>query len=64
VRHSRARGRGAIRVLVASVILLVPLGSACSDGQSGEPACAAPTQESGGASAPTTCPDTGTGGGY
>jgi hypothetical protein len=46
------------------VIVLVPLGSACSDGQSGEPACPAPAQESGGGSAQTTCPDTGTGGGY
>jgi hypothetical protein len=64
VRHSRARGHAGIRVLVASVIVLVPLGSACSDGQSGEPACAAPTQGADEESAPTTCPDTGTGGGY
>jgi hypothetical protein len=64
VRHSRARGSGAVRALVASVIVLVLLGSACSDGQSGEPACPARAQESGGGSAQTTCPDTGTGGGY
>jgi hypothetical protein len=51
-------------VLAASAILLVPLGSACSDGQSGHPACAAPTQASGAGAAQTTCPDTGTGGGY
>jgi hypothetical protein len=64
VRHSRARGSGAVRLLAATVILLVPLGSACSDGQSGDPACAAPTQQSGSASVQTTCADTGTGGGY